>query len=46
MYSTDPRDGQQYTHNYLGVTFQWLTLFRFAEEMSFFGAVLYLETPE
>ena len=25
---TDPRDGQTYCHNYLGVTYQWLTLFR------------------
>ena len=24
----DPRDGQTYCHNYMGETYQWLTLFR------------------
>ena len=28
VYKTDPRDGQQYCLNYLGETFQWLSLFR------------------
>jgi hypothetical protein len=28
LYMTDPRDGQTYCLNYLGVTYQWLTLFR------------------
>ena len=28
VYKTDPRDGQQYCLNYMGETFQWLSLFR------------------
>ena len=28
FYFTDPRDGQQYCHNYLGVTYQWVEMFR------------------
>ena len=27
-YFTDPRDGQQYCHNYLGTTYQWIEMFR------------------